>query len=327
MTDSQYVDLSKDDEEARRLLSLAVEFMNARDGLRSSYLRETIYAGKSQDTYRKTFSRDRATLAVCGIVVKRERTREGDFLWRVDEHASYAHGAELDTRDALALDIACLPLLDDPTFPYRDDLRIALAKIDRAFVDAGAPLRAAPARDDRVLSAVRTCLASSHAARICYRDAAGNHSERVVAPYGLFGLRGELYLVGPRLDDAGQVVEDSMRTYRVSRMEKVQELHDVAYEVPADFCVADYRKLPFQLGPTRFVATFEVPAKAVAELPSVSLGRGQVQRDGNKVLWLVDVSDTSGAASWAVAQGLVPVGPGELVDAWKSVLEGVLNGR
>ena len=176
MEQDHYIGLSKDDEEARRLLTLAVEFMNSRDGLRSSYLWDTIYTGKSQDTFRKTFSRDRATLAVCGIVVERERTREGDFLWRVDERASYAHGAELGPREALTLDIACLPLLEDPTFPYRDDLRIALAKIDRAFVDAGAPLSAAPGRDDRVLATVRTCLGASHAARISYQDAAGNRS-------------------------------------------------------------------------------------------------------------------------------------------------------
>lgn len=327
MEQDHYIGLSKDDEEARRLLTLAVEFMNSRDGLRSSYLWDTIYTGKSQDTFRKTFSRDRATLAVCGIVVERERTREGDFLWRVDERASYAHGAELGPREALTLDIACLPLLEDPTFPYRDDLRIALAKIDRAFVDAGAPLSAAPGRDDRVLATVRTCLGASHAARISYQDAAGNRSERVIAPYGFFGLRGELYLVAPRLAEDGTVVPDSMRTYRVSRMEKVEELRGVSFEVPGDFCVADYRMLPFQLGPAVGTATFQVPPAAVDELPSFSLGRGQVSHEGEKVLWSVEASDIAGAASWAVAQGIVPVAPQELVDTWKSVLEGVLDGR
>ena len=51
----------------------------------------------------------------------------------VDERSSFVDSQTLSTRDAFILDMVCQPLLNDPSFPYAEDLRLALAKIDRSF--------------------------------------------------------------------------------------------------------------------------------------------------------------------------------------------------
>lgn len=318
--------LTRDDERARRICSLALDFMNARAPLPSSDIARSHYPELGADAFRKAFSRDRAMLEACGIRVVEKGTAGGEALWAADEAASFARGAELGATDAATLELACRPLAEDPTFPLARDLRLALAKVTRAFAETLTVARVDAARPPRALSALRTCLANRHAARATYVDASGRASERLLAPYAFFGLRGELYLVAALLDEGGSEVPGHIRTYRVDRFEQASEEADLSFEVPLDFSVDDWRRLPFQMGPTAFDAVLLVDASRAGDVRRAAGAQGHFEQRRDGLVWTVPVSDAHAAASWAVAMGARPLAPEPLVDAWRHVLEGAMQG-
>lgn len=321
--DDGYFDINSDDEQARRLLSLAVEFMNARGPLTSSDI-ERFYPDLTPESRNRAFFRDRNNLTLCGIVIERDVV-QGVPVWRVNESRSFAAGPVLTEREALLLDIACVPLVNDPEFPMRDELRIALAKIDHAFSGGAATrLVTSTARDNRNLATLRSCMAEGIAAKIRYTRADGETSERTIAPYGFFGLRGKTYMVGPRVDKGGTPEPGSMRTYLVDRVGSAEAQPKIAFEVPADFAIEDWRRLPFQIGPTVCTCEFLVPESQLAELARESLGHGSISRDERGTVWTVDAASERDAASWAIAHGIRPLAPKAVVDAWREVLTEVI---
>lgn len=315
--------LTKDDERARRICSLALEFMNARRPVSSSEVWHGFYPHLSADSFRRAFSRDRQALAACGVHVREHDGGSAESSWSADREISFAQGPELEAAEAAALHIACLPLLADPGFALADELRFALAKLSRAFAESPAPgAGAAAAGGGRVLSTLRSCLVEGVAARIRYTDARGSGSERLVAPWGFLGLRGTLYLVAARVDETGAAEEGGTRTYRVDRIEAAERQAGVRFVAPEGFSVEDWRRLPFQMGPAAAEAVFEVPEDAEEGLLREAGGRGSFSRGGSGAAWTVEVSSIEDAAAWAVAHGIRPVLPPELVDAWRRVLEG-----
>lgn len=298
------MELTQSDERARRICSLALAFMNASAPLASSEIARDYYPGLAKKSFQRAFARDREALLACGIRVVEKDSGPSESEWTADSQVSFATGPELTPGEAAALAVACRPLLADPGFPMADELRFALAKLGRAFAEPVA-VSNKPAKPSPAVKTLRSCLLAQHAARVTYTDAKGRDSERVLAPYGFFALRDALYLVAARLDcseDAGRSQEP--HTYRVDRIREAVELGDRPYSIPTDFCVEDFRRLPFQLGEKVCSGVFESAA-------------------GERAAY--GVSSITDAASWAVAEGLRPIEPPELVDAWKRVLEGVLE--
>lgn len=316
--------LTKDDERARRLCSLALEFMNAEAPLSSSEVARAFYPGLAQDSFRRAFARDRNTLAICGVVISEVPSAGSESAWRVNEELSFAQGAELEPLEAAALEVACQPLLESASFPLADDLRLALAKLTRAFAEASVvPAKAQP--EGRVFRALRSCLVEGHAAQVSYTNAQGETTERVIAPYGFFELRGVRYLVAGRLDEQNRPVEGGERTYRVDRFLRATELERVAVSVPQDFAIEDWRRLPFQIGANQEELRFEVSASRLDDVRRAAGAQGAFERDGDKTVWSVRASSLPAAASWAVAMGLRPLSPAGLVDAWRALLEGAIE--
>ena len=102
--------LTRDDERARRICSLALDFMNSSSPLRSSEIARAHYPGLSADSFRRAFSRDRSVLASCGVVVVERRVPGEESLWEADRARSFARGAELSATEAATLELACRPL-------------------------------------------------------------------------------------------------------------------------------------------------------------------------------------------------------------------------
>ena len=92
--------VTRDDERARRVCSLALEFMSARAPVSSSDVARGFYADLSADSFRKAFARDRAVLAACGLSVVEVGRAEGEAAWGIDERRSYAEGVELSAGEA-----------------------------------------------------------------------------------------------------------------------------------------------------------------------------------------------------------------------------------
>lgn len=313
--------LTRDDERARRICSLALDFMNAETPLPSSDVARAHYPGLSPDSFRKAFSRDRTMLAACGIVIVERKCAGDESLWEADGERSFARGAELSPTDAAALELACRPLVDDGTFPLADELRFALAKLSRAFSEELVAERSRVVQPSRTLDTLRSCLTERTAARVTYQNARGERTERTLAPYGFFGLRGALYLVAAQLDEK----DDDLRTFRVDRFVDARPLKGTTYSVPEDFSVEDWRRLPFQMGPTTLDARFAVPDEREADLRRAAGAQGLFSRSEEGLVWTVPASDAEAAASWAIAMGIRPVEPECLVEAWKRALEGVLG--
>jgi len=282
----------------------------------------------SAESAHKALKRDIDALKATGLIIESAGKDDGGHsLWQVNKNLSFTQGIDLSEEDAAFLDIACLPLLNDPGFPERDELRLALAKIDRLF-DAAATgaLTATVVRDSPALVAVREALNTRTALDIAYRSRGGAATVRRVAPLAFFDLRSVLYVVCAPVDDGGNVAAESARTYRVDRIEDAKRVARISYEIPESFDVNGYKKLPFQIGDERFTAAFHVPEDRAEPLEAEMQGRGSLRPAEHGRTWAVEAADLEGAAAWAIAYGIRPLDPPELAHAWRRRLEEVLHG-
>ncbi len=309
-------DFNKDDLKAGQVAHLAAFFMGLVSPVSTARVNEVFYADLKPEAQKKQFYRDRESLEEAGLYIK----KTSDNLWQVDEGRSYASGAELTPSEAIALDLACQPLLEDEGFAPASELRFALAKIDRTFGDAERAVETRTETKSRVVKTLEACLANSHVARISYRGATGATTERDFAPMGIFSLRGHGYMVG---EDPAKPEGDRMRTLRLDRVLRARETKQ-GFAVPDGFDVDEYRRLPFQIGSCSAEVSFFVPTDG---LPAETLGKGIVREDDGtgRLVWSVPASSIEDAACWAVAQGLAPAAPAELVDAWRGCLEGAMR--
>ena len=305
---------TSDDLQARRLCGLAIAFSNAKTPLSSPEIHAAHYPDLSDDSFLRKFSRDREKLVECGLVIRKVGHDGREALWQASE-SSFADGSFLSPQDALMLDVLCAQLVKDPSFPWRDELRLALAKIDHAYGTLTA-VRIAPTRKpDVTLQTMLSCVEHTSCAEISYVNAKGVRTQQTVAPYGHFSFRNTIYFVCAQVD-GGEVQQGGLRTYRIDRIERAKQLA-TKFELPEDFCISDHVLLPFQIGPTvctvRLAATAESDKDLLAELDR----HANLDDEGIRE---VPASDLTAVARWAIAAGLRPVGPQELTDAYRSVL-------
>ena len=365
------VKVNETDLEAQRILAIAIALINAKRPLPTSYFYDNFYPGRDDEVRRKSFQRDRYRLARCGLVVKRD-VSAGAAAWAIDR-TSLAQPNALTPTEALTIDVALLPFASEPSFPYAEDLRMALSKIDRSFSEVTvARLHQRACRRSRAQELVERCLSARHALRITYVKANDTQVERTVGVCGLFSLRGVSYMVAVRLE-TGQEATPA-HTYNIDRIVKASELSRLTYDIPSDFEVRDYIKLPFQIGHESYLARFRIPKQLLHEFRSETRGRGDFEeivrpgtgvasssKDGitkasenspqepeplpsntdavsghsrpsstimqsehianTDVIWSITVCDTSAAASWAIAEGIRPIEPANLVMEWRDALE------
>ena len=311
---------TEDERRAERAATLATFLMGARYPVGTAAIYERFYAELGDANRRKTFSRDRELLASAGVLVRDAGWRDGEKAWEIDTDASFANAAELSPLEAIALDVACQPLLEDHGFTHGEALRHALAKIDRTFGDPDQAVRTSPAERSRASQIVLDCIDRGRVVNVTYRDAKGTVSKRDFAPYGTFPCRGRGYVVGDFLDEDESGTTTRRRTLRLDRIESAHETSRAAV-VPEGFDIADYLLLPFQIGPTTCTARFFVPDSRLEALSASCLRSGTVANGKKGAEWTVDVSDVDDAAGWAVAQAIRPLGPAELVESWKKCLK------
>lgn len=319
-----FIELSGNDTEAERLLSIALEFENASAPLSSDYVRRSFYANiQSDESARKAFMRDRQKLVLCGVVISLVAKDGAKSGWAINKEATFANPCALNAKEALAIDLACSPLASNPSFPYAGELRQALAKIDRTF-DAQTPVRLTKVDASRpsALSTLEQAASQHTGVEVSYQKADGSTVQRMLGVLGFYPLRGNTYVVAMNLDQR----EVDPHVYNTARIQTAKVHKSRTYEIPVDFDVRDYIRLPFQLGPRKYTARFFVPANVVRSMQVASRGRGVFSTaPGSSLMWDVDVSNTCDAASWAISQGIRPVLPRELATSYRSLLEGALH--
>lgn len=313
-----------DEQRARLIAELSFEFMNASRPISSDLIWHTYYPELKRDSFSRRFLRDREDLAKCGVVLLDCDLEDGQNGWVIDERHSFAGESSLSNEDAYVLEVACRQLISDPTFPYPEDLRLALAKVNRSF--RGLPplaLPAATSAQSPTLPTLEAAFDDRVACDITYRDAKGDESSRRICVLGLFGLRDSIYVVGASVAPGGSPDLGVVRDYKASRVMAAKPVKSVRYVIPEDFDIAEHVFLPFQLGPRSCDGVFFVSHARLADMRKDSLDRGEFEAaaDGG-AQWTVWISDVDAAASWAISEGIRPISPKGLVDAWSGLLHG-----
>ncbi|MCH3942670.1 MAG: WYL domain-containing protein [Atopobiaceae bacterium] len=270
----------------------------------------------------KAFQRDRGHLADLGIVIV-QTSSEG--MWAVDEAASFVEPVSLSREDLLVLDALLRPLVSDSSLPYRKDLLMALNKVERSF-DGLPPVAVAAegVASPKALEAVQRAFCKRVPVDVVYRRADGTVTERRICPYGFFSKRGVCFVAAAAVAADGSV-EQVAKNYNSSRILRAVPRKGPVYELPDDFDIEDQVGLPFQLGPILGKARFLVPGDREGDLRADSGGKGTFAHDGQgRLVWQAEASSWEDAARWAAAEGLRPLEPPEVVEAWKSLLEGAI---
>lgn len=342
-------------EHARRLVSLAIGFENATQPLSLDHIHQAFYGSYPRRSFYTVFRRDRETLATCGL---RLRELDGD-RWEA-EPSSFAGDVDADPDDLAALDLVCLQLASDPSFPYRQELRHALLKLDRRL--ASSPVSAGAPGEEQTAKVVALLHARSerHPVRVRYVDASGIPSDRTLCVLGEFGLRGHVYFVAYDLNEDGsgrattdtkadtdtragsRVVIDGTQhpsadctdaydvegtvptphVFRDDRFRKVKELDGPAYRIPEGFRADDWRRLPFQIGKGPLEARLLVPDEPDDSATAAMGSHGMMEgpRADGRRVWRVPAADLDALAAWAVAEGFTPLEPESLVRAYRAIL-------
>lgn len=311
----EFPTLTSDDEQARRLCALAIAFSNAELPISSTDVHAAHYPDLSDDSFRRKFSRDREKLVECGLVIRQVGSDANAALWQADA-SSFADASSISAEDALMLDVLGTQLVADPSFAYRGELRLALAKVDHAFGTLTAA-RLAPSTSQATdsLAVLLSCMGEGRVARIDYVDARGNRGSRLVAPYGHFGLRGHVYFVCAQAD-GGKVDPQHLRTLRTDRMGRVSKTSR-AFLVPEDFSVEDHVLLPFQIGPSVCTVVLAQTDGTDPDMLAALRERSHALPGGTHQ---TSASSIDAAATWAIAADMRPQEPQELVDAWQQKL-------
>lgn len=302
-----------------RIVNLALFLAASRGPVTADLIRsEGIYPDGQEDAaFLRMFERDKDDLRGMGFAIE----AADDGTYRLDSGSTYAATVELAPDEVSVVRVACSALLDDPSFPFGEDLRLAYAKVTAESADDSLSAAAClvdeqPAEQGERVAALSAAAAACKRVEFGYTNSMGVAGPHRVEPYGLFLHDGRWYLVGRDAD------RDDVRTYAVTRMTDLlpntSKPRTPDFERPADFEVSSYIRLPFQYGPAddEVEVTVAVDPTAAWRAPSFTGGKG------------VLATDPSGASCWTVGardvrrllRFLIENGPGLTVTGPRSAV-------
>ncbi len=298
---------------------LARKFI-AGEQLSSATVRKIYQSAEGDPSFHKTYKRDREALEAEGLhlIEIRSGTAKG---FKLDEETSLTSVPSSKDEDFTVLGIMMRPLVEDPSTPNPYALGSAIARM--ALSSCGGP---APAKAEQlnckpdVLHACAEAMQSRKPLAIKYESLGDQAPDwRVLRPYGIFTLEGNVYVVGERTK---QNEPDAMRTYNLSRAREVRvEVDSPTYQVPRDFTLSNWPLKPFEIGRGKD-ATIYARRGDVDKLKANAPKRGKVTtKQGGAALWQGPVSNNRAAASWCIENGFLPLEPEELVSEWQTLLK------
>jgi proteasome accessory factor B len=314
-------------EPVERLVNLAFCLADARIPKSAERIRAEVEgypAEQDEPAFLRMFERDKESLREAGFVI--DTTPDG--LYSLDAAATFASQVELGPEDVMLLQAVGLAMLEDPGFPFSDELRLALAKVatseDGAFSALGgldAPLTARLA-DERpedqaaLVALLDQAVTSRKRTTFEYQNAKGEDKHHEVEPYGVFMHNGGWYLVGR------DVERDETRVYALARAGELamnaSRPKSPDFEPPADFDVSRFIGLPFQYGDAEpFEAQVRFDPAHAWRAEGLSAGSGRIEREANGfATWYVTARDERRLLRWVVENGpgLVPVSPPHLAE-------------
>ena len=314
-----------------RLVNLALYLASSREYVTAETCR---LAGlgypDDQDTgaFLRMFERDKDALRAAGLVLDVRKVEDVE-AYLLNATATFARPVALNPTELATLRAVAMALLDDPGFPFADDLALAVGKLGTASqagpIAVANLVEEAPGDQAAIARQLAEAVQSRKRVAFDYTNAAGEHKSHDVEPYGVFFREGRWYLAGR--DRA----LDEVRTYAMSRMEALStnavRPRTPDFERPADFDIHEHERLPFQYGPCAIPAVLRFDPDAAWRASRLARGRGELeeQPDGS-VLWNVEARNLDRLAEWLIGEGpgILPVGPPELTDVLRTRLRQVI---
>ena len=289
-----------------RLVNLAMYLASARASITAEDVRANVDGyGKHQDqsAFLRMFERDKEDLRVAGFVI--ESDSEGSY--RLDTSATFAREVSLSPEEAATVRVVASAFVDDKSFPFADDLRLALAKVATDVADEQTPVfsrlaEEQPAQQGASVALLDRAMSARKRVELDYVNIAGDHKHHLLEPYGLFIRDGRWYAVGRDVD------LDEVRIYTVSRMSSLRmnpaRPKTADFERPTDFDVQSFIALPFQYGPETFEAHIEFAPSQTWRTPALTAGVGSIaiKSDGSAT-WTVSARDPERLMRWVVENG------------------------
>ena len=314
-------------EPVERLVNLAIYLAATPVPVTAEQVRANVEGYPSDqetDAFLRMFERDKEDLRDSGFVI-----HSTEDAYRMDSGASFAAKIDLAPEEAAALRAVGLAFVDDPSFPFAESLRLALAKIATALGAPALPVSShfadeSPAEQGESVAELDRAITARKRVSFGYTNSYGEHKQHEVEPYGLFALDGRWYAVGRDAE------KDDTRVYAVARIADLSvnttKPKSRDFEPPGDFEVGRFIGLPFQYGPDSFEATLRFEPDVAWRADVLAAGVGQlVANEDGAVLWTVSARSAKRLAQWVVENGpgIRPVEPGELIEALRSGLKEV----
>ncbi|MGB4593240.1 MAG: WYL domain-containing protein [Coriobacteriia bacterium] len=314
---------------SERLVNLALHLANVRQSVSAEECRVAgLGYPEDQDdaAFIRMFERDKDALRAAGLAIDVDENER----YRIDRANTFAAQVTLSAEEAATIRASAAALSSDESFPFAEDLAIALAKLGHGAGASSAASSTLSHEDPAAQGASAAIVAEAIAARklvgFDYTNARGESRPHEVAPYGMFFREGRWYVVG--IDTSlGQI-----RVYALVRATNI-EMNPTApktpdFDRPEWFSVADYSLLPFQYGPEEAEAVVRFDAEDAWRAGRLSGGRGTLepQPDGS-VHWHIQMGEPRALAAWCVEHGpgVTPLEPETVVQTLRMGLGEVLS--
>jgi len=243
-----------------RLLDLIAYLLNAREPVSWSQIKNYFpedYSRGIEESNQRKFERDKAELISLGIPIDyRAGSDIGNDGYIIDKDKLFLPEVRFSPPELSLLMLAAEAVIENESFPYREQLNQALAKISssqdpiyrspdeiqiRYYAD---DLRAAS--QQMILDQIQAALDKRKALRITYHAfSTGEKTERTVYPYGLILRKGRWTLEG------WDLLRQDIRAFVLTRIEEAEANQlkpgTPDYEIPEDFSLKNYQKQPWEI--------------------------------------------------------------------------------
>lgn len=300
---------------------LALDIMS-KPQLSSEVIQKRYYQDIEPGSFHKTFKRDRDEFEREGLFLTEQK--QGPLkIWSIDKERSLADTKDITQTERGILGTLLQACLTSPDTTEVNALGASIARIGQSTCSG---LQQLPTQNllckKETLSRVAQALSLAKPITVDYQSLADNKPQsRTLQPWGIFVLGQSVYVVGLR-SKTGQ--NDAIRTLNLERISHVEILkEEPEFTIPADFHVADYRLMPFEIGDEpQQDARFFVDASALSEFKAAIRKRGSLETlDNGNAIWTCPLRDTAEALRWALEAGVIPLAPDALTSVWKHANE------
>lgn len=254
----------------------------------------------SDDANRRRFERDKRTLQENGVFL----TVDQDQRYSLDASKTVAAPVEMTQPQESLLRLLCAALLEDKSYPFKDELRIVLVKLGDELelpdmlpqISQGKGGDGEPQGFAKVKKAIN---ARKHLS-FAYTNAKGVQTERTIDPVGAFFINRQCYVVG-----YDKSVEDD-RIFNLDRMSNIR-INSTNPKSPdfeeRPFDVTEYFGLPFQFGEEDAIARIRLEDAAAWRAAQLTMGLGELEPDDDSYVWTIRYKDSRALAQWCIENG------------------------